>query len=736
MKENTQNQSLAGELEELRREVAYLRRMSEQTIAKMLQFDMEAISIRHELEQKRRGFSLMAELTGSHRRHVDYNSLFISISRRINAALGMQRTVVLEPGPAGTFHPAVLQGYAAEEQAAIAKHISLPPEFLDVHTPVLVTGADPAEKFASVREALALPYLIAAPVFLQDEVVAVLITGRLLEQMPYMPRLGQSDVETVQTVASHLATLLSGRLLVEAEQRTQVMLDAMPFCCNFWDENYNNVDCNEAAARLFDLSSKAEYLEKFDELSPARQPNGRLSSEFAMEMVDEAFATGYARFEWLHRKLGGELMPAEITLVRVNWGKGHIVAGYTRDLREQKAMLAAMEKTQDELRLARDVAEESAKAKSEFLANMSHEIRTPMNAILGMTYLLGKTDVTEKQRGYLDQTEHSANLLLRIINDILDFAKLDSDKMRLEVAEFSLRGLMGHVYGIVRGETDAKSLRLRSIIDDDAEDLLMGDSVRLEQVLLNLTNNAVKFTPTGGELAIRVRREEAPAAHARLRFEVEDSGIGMSEEQVRRLFTPFSQGDSSATRRYGGMGLGLAVGRRLVGMMGGELVCESREGEGSIFSFTLTFPLAQAYSAEAVTEAPQEENTLQGLRVLLAEDNDINQMIAEELLQAKGVDVRIVGTGQEALDALEKESFDVVLMDIQMPVMDGLTAALRIRSRPEYAELPIIAMTAHAMTGDREISLDSGMNDHITKPIDPELLYAVLERWGKRSRRV
>ena len=534
----------------------------------------------------------------------------------------------------------------------------------------------------------------------------------------------------------------------EAEERTHIMLDATPLCCNFWDENYDNVDCNQEAARLFDLADKQEYLDRYDELSPEYQPNGRLSSEMGLEMVREAFASGWVRFEWMHRKLDGELIPAEITLVRVKRGEGYIVAGYTRDLREQKAMLAAMHKKEDELRLARDLAEKNAKAKSEFLANMSHEIRTPMNAILGMMHLLGGTEMNAKQRGYVDQAEHSAKLLLRIINDILDFSKIDAGRMEMETVRFSLRKLTGNVHEMATGQARAKSLALRVTIDPDVPDAVMGDPLRLEQVLLNLTSNAVKFTHKGS-VDIRVLPDSsagiAETGKIRLLFEVRDTGIGMTREQVAGLFTPFTQADTSTTRKYGGTGLGLAISRSLVELMDGMIWCESRPNEGSTFSFAVTFTLPdedQASSGNAVNaglpeEAPVSEGaentgSIADMRVLLAEDNDINQIIAVELLEAEGVAVKAVSTGIEALEALKQDAFDLVLMDIQMPEMDGLTATSLIRTDPQYKDLPIIAMTAHAMAGDREISIDSGMNDHLTKPIDPDLLYAALKRWDKR----
>ena len=740
-------------------ELRYLRRHSQELAAKILALDAKSVGIRHELEQKRRGFSLMAELAVTLGQDGDYQNVFISVSKRINAALNMQRTAVLVPEAGGAFRASVLQGYPPEEEARIAaEHFTLDAELLDPQHAVLITDAEPADRLASLRQSLALPYFISVPVLLHNEIAAVLITGRLLEQPPFFPRLGHFDVETVHTVSAHLAAMLAGRRLLEAEERTQIMLDAMPLGCTFWDESYRNIDCNEEASRLFGLSSKQEFLDRFYELWPEYQPNGRLSAELALERIREAFASGRVRFEWLHQKPDGEPIPMEITLVRVKRGSGYNVVGYMRDLRELKAMLGEMRKTEKELRLARDLAEKSARAKSEFLANMSHEIRTPMNAVLGMTHLLAETEMTEKQRLYVEKADHSARLLLYIINDILDFSKIDAGRMKMESIPFSVRKLIRNVNGVIMEQAEAKSLVLRIAVGADVPDFLVGDPLRLEQILLNLAGNAVKFTPSG-EVSLRVSLGEPlqtlPPGQTRLLFEIRDTGIGMSAEQVAGLFTPFSQADASITRKYGGTGLGLAICRSLVEMMGGTIWCASRPNEGSLFSFTASFPLSdreisggparpgpaegdvfipEALPAETEVDADIEDDfaDLRGMRVLLAEDNDINQMIAGELLAAKGIVVDVAGTGLEALAALENGEYDLVLMDIQMPEMDGLTATARIRANPAHAGLPVVAMTAHAMAGDREISLDGGMNDHLTKPIEPRKLYAALRKWGRR----
>ena len=738
------NTSAPRNFAEAQRELDYLRHCSESNVAKILSLDAHSIALRHELEQKRRGFKLMAELAVSLGRKTDYQGMFLSVSRRINAALNMQRTAVLVPDGTGGFKTAVLQGYPADEQERVSRHsIVADEELLDPRRPVLITGADPQCRQAALREALALPFLVAAPVFLHDEVVAILVTGRLLEQPPFLTRLGKSDAETVQTVSAYLAAMLAGKRMVEAEERTQIMLDALPMGCNFWDEHYRNVDCNQEAVRLFGLSSKQEYLDRFMELSPEIQPNGRLSAELVVECINAAFTDGYQRFEWMHQKPDGEQIPSEITLVRVKRGEGHIVVGYTRDLREQKAMLAEMRMAEDELRLARDLAEKNARAKSEFLANMSHEIRTPMNAILGMVHLLAGTGLTGKQSGYVTQAEHSATLLLNIINDILDFSKIEAGRLTMEHIVFSPAVMARSVRDMVKNQIGTKPVELSLYIDPAVPDEILGDPLRLEQVLLNLANNAVKFTGEG-EVALRVSPAEdpPPPGSSLLLFEVIDTGIGMSEQQVASLFTPFTQADSSTTRKYGGTGLGLAISRSLVGLMNGTIWCESTPGKGSRFAFTGRFDLPGEDDLAALPpteEAPPDPDddfaSLAGMRVLLAEDNPINQIIATELLAAKEVFVDTADSGLEALKALERADYDIVLMDIQMPEMDGLEATAKIRENPRHADLPIIAMTAHAMVGDREISLSGGMNDHLTKPIDPILLYAALRRWDRRGQR-
>ena len=533
----------------------------------------------------------------------------------------------------------------------------------------------------------------------------------------------------------------------EADARTQVMLDATPLCANFWDKDFNNIDCNQEAVKLFNLKNKREYLERFFELSPEHQPCGRISSEVALENIKKAFHDGYYRFEWMHQRLDGEPIPSEITLVRVKYKGEYIVVGYTRDLRELKAMLSDMHQVESDLRYARDAAEVSTKAKSEFLANMSHEIRTPMNGILGLLHLALKTELQPLQRSYLQKTLYSANNLLRIINDILDFSKIEAGKLDIEHIPFTIDEVCNEMYNIFSPQITEKGLAFHVNRGSLPKTKMLGDPLRLKQILFNLVSNAVKFTDSG-KITVTIEQMQQSESQACYIFSVQDTGIGMTQDQLRSLFSAFTQADASVTRRYGGTGLGLAISQNLVRMMQGDIWVESAMGTGTTFFFTASFDLPPAGSGlgegtdstdnqtfvSPDLATAQHSTVRRGSRILLVEDNDINQLVAEELLKAGGYSVDIANNGEEAVQKVEQEQYDLVLMDIQMPVMDGLTATRVIRENKEFSGLPIIAMSANAMEKDKEKSLKYGMDDHITKPISPGVLYATIERWLTQSR--
>jgi len=545
------------------------------------------------------------------------------------------------------------------------------------------------------------------------------------------------------------------------------------------------------------------------------------------------------------------------------------------ELNDARRAMLNMMKDLDE---ARSEAEDATRAKSEFLANMSHEIRTPMNAIMGMAHLALKTDLTAKQYDYLKKVDISAKSLLGIINDILDFSKIEAGKMDMEAVDFQLEDTLDNISTLVGIKTQEKGLELLFKTDPAVPRALVGDPLRLGQILINLSNNAVKFTDAG-EIVVATELVKEDKSQVTLKFSVHDTGIGMTAEQAAKLFQPFAQADSSTTRKYGGTGLGLTISKRLAEMMGGKIWVESNPGQGSTFSFTANLGLGKekakkrfkpaselrgtqvlvvddnatsrsilqemlesfsfevslassgeegiteleaaskdkpfelvimdwkmpgmdgieasrrikdhkgldkipaiilvtAYGREEVMQQADEVGLegfllkpvspsmlfdatmqafgeavpeisritqrkeqeaealkhIQGARLLLVEDNEINQQVAREILEGAGLNVTLATNGLEAVNAVKENNYDAVLMDVQMPVMDGYTATREIRNlKSEIRNVPVIAMTAHAMAGDEDKSLQAGMNGHVTKPIDPDQLFATLQKWIQPS---
>lgn len=583
------------------------------------------------------------------------------------------------------------------------------------HIPVIFLTASSDEE--SERKG----FRLGAVDYIAKPFSAPLLQKRISNQILYM-----RVQDAVKDYSENLEAMVDE--VAKANERATVLMDKMPFSCRLVDRFNHIVYCNDAAVKLFGFKDKQDCLNNPTNIYPEFQPNGELSMKKSEALFNQAFNEGTVVYDWLYQLPDGTLIPAEVTLVKIEYENTNAIAVFTRDLREREA--AIIEKRRAE------IAEMTSLAKSQFLAMMSHELRTPMNSITGFAELaldMPEGSVPPEVKDYLKKIQDSTRWFLRIANDILDISRIESGKMEIEHIPFNLQDVFSRCQSVIMPEALEKGLDYHVYLEPLTGVKLIGDPMRLYQALINLLINAVKFTHVGIVNLSALPKEQSDN-HVSIYFEVKDTGIGMEADQIKKVFEPFTQADSSTTRLYGGSGLGLSITKNIIELMGGTLSVQSAVGKGSTFSFVINFETMKvsADTPAVVKEESIEKPVFEG-EILVCDDNELNQEVICEHLARVGLKTIVAANGNESVKIVRERAskgeppFDLIFMDIYMPVMDGIEAASQIIAMG--TKTPIVAMTANIMTSEVKKYREHGMPDCLSKPFTAKELWKILLKY-------